>query len=152
MLHRGGYNHIVGPSLWLQRGGDQVPDGAVDEEFLLADNYRDGGDPCGGWVYHGARSHDGSMPCRRHARRIDRKAELTARRRGGRRRRAKPTGRAAGRDRNGTRRQGQVTGSPPSQTRRGGRAWGHAEAPPWAAAHHPTAGRPPRTIAPRAGA
>ena len=51
----------------LAGGGDQVADGAIDEEFLLADNERDGGDLCGGWVYRGARSHDGSMPCSRPA-------------------------------------------------------------------------------------
>jgi hypothetical protein len=71
MFHRAGSGRLDAPSCRSAGGGDQVTDGAVDEEFLLADNERDGGDLCGGWVYGGARSHDGSMPCWRHACRTD---------------------------------------------------------------------------------
>ena len=63
MLHRASCGRLDAPSGRSVGGGDQVTDGAVDEVFLLADDERDGSDLCGGWVYRGARSHDGSMPC-----------------------------------------------------------------------------------------
>jgi len=46
-------------------GSDQVADGAVDEELLLADDERDRDDLGGGRINRGARSHDRSMPCMR---------------------------------------------------------------------------------------
>jgi hypothetical protein len=37
-------------------------DAAVNEKLFFADDEHDGGQECGGRVYRGARSHDGSMP------------------------------------------------------------------------------------------
>ena len=51
-------------------GGDQVPDGAVDEELLLADHDRNGGSPGDGRL-----CHDRSMPRQRHGCRINAKEE-----------------------------------------------------------------------------
>jgi hypothetical protein len=38
MFHRAGYNRLDAPSSRLPGGGDQVTDGAIDEELLFADN------------------------------------------------------------------------------------------------------------------